>query len=295
MNFKNKLIIVACLGIILSFIAVYRIVIIPPANKTYQYDFIDIGDTHCGRAIGSDNMTANQRYSLIIKDTNNIVARFFMNQGDLIDGWNQSSTRAWDKNMYKSYLSIRNTTANENHTMLQIRGNHDVNMTMYQEMIGQLDWTYRSGDILAVGIGTQEKDAIDWNVNGTTFNQATFSFLDGVITSSDYQQTKYHVLFQHFCTYSTFYGFSLPPQMANYYSKFDMILCGHEGGPQLERTITTDGSNHIVMIKTAHLGDGKADTDTYLTVSIDRASNVATVLAHNFITHQVTTLWSGVI
>lgn len=261
-------------------------------NKTYQYDFIDIGDTHCGRGVGSDNLTANQRYSLIIKDTNNIVARFFMNEGDLTDGWSIRDAR--QKPKYDAYVSIRNNAVDQNHTMLQIRGNHDANMTMYQEIVGQIDWTYRSGDILAVGIGSQEIDANDWEHNGTTFNNATFSFLDRVIASSDYQQTTYHFLFQHFCTYSTVSGFSLPPQMANYYPKFDMILCGHQGGSQLEKT-WTDGIHSVPMIKTAHLGDGKVVSDTFLTVSVNRTSNVATVLVHNFINNQVSTLWAGVI
>lgn len=294
MNSKNRSIIVACLVMILfSTVACYpvpKIVVASPDNKTYQYDFIDIGDTHIGRSKGADNLTSDQRFSLIIKDTNKIVARFLLNQGDLTDGWTQPGMNV----LYKKYLSIRDSAASQNHTMLQIRGNHDANTTAYEDMIGPLDWTYRSGDILAVGIGAQEKDALDWEANGTTFNQATFTFLNGVIASSDYQQTTYHILFQHYCTYSKINGIGLPPQMANYYPKFDMIFCGHEGGPQLEKT-WTDGTNSVPMIKTAHLGDGTVATDTFLTVSIDRSSNVATVLTHNFVTNQVTPLWSGVI
>jgi len=244
-------------------------------------DFISISDTHIGRSAssgsGADNLTSFQRYQKIFNVTNGINTRFIINQGDLTDGWWSNDTK--QQTRYQNYTQLSLTSKNQ---VLQVRGNHDANKSLYESMIGQLNWENRYDDILVAGIGLVAEDANQWQQSNVTYDQATTDFLDSVVSSQDYSQTNYHFLFEHLVPYGSYdmgQVFNRATEnVSEYYKYFDMIFYGHFGGKENVSLL----NNEIPIIKASHLGDGKVATDTFLTIMINRTNGIITIISNNF-------------
>jgi len=238
-------------------------------------DFIVFSDTHVGRGIGSDNMTAGARYQMLIQNTNQVNAKFLVNIGDLVDGSSNGNQIAAQYDLYN------NISQTSNKPVLAVKGNHDRNNTVYSYMVGSMNWIRRYDDVLAVGIGcVAEGD--EWT-NGVSYDQATMDFLNWTVNSQEYAQTTYHFLFEHFppnitwpCGDGKMVG--IPNSTWTFYPDFNIVFCGHEGGIEW-----TTNFQDTLIVKTAHLGDGKVPCDTYLTVTVNRGENI-TVVSNNFVT-----------
>lgn len=252
-------------------------------------DFIHYSDTHISdsASLGSDGFNSTQRYSMLLNKTNNINANFMVNTGDLAT---DSSNQAKQANYYTIYMNVSAISKNK---IYNIKGNHDSFNALYQKNVGPLNWVYRYDDILIVGIGSLQETFSEWlTTNGTTYNLTTFSFLSGVIQSSDYQQTKYHFLFQHYTPNSSWPippKFFVPSDMNAFYPYFNVVFCGHEGGAEF----TKNWLNETQVVKTAHLGDDKNSTDSFLTVRINRSTGVISVESNNFITGRSYVLYTS--
>jgi hypothetical protein len=258
------------------------------SSQDSSVNFVVFSDTHVGKAAifgsGSDNLTAVQRFRKLLNATNQINTEFVVNCGDITDGWNFDNAQS----LYSDYIQI---IANSTKRLLEIKGNHDCNTTLFQKMIGPLNWVERFDDVLAVGIGALSESGVEWMTNGTSYNQTTFSFLNQVVISASYNKTRYHFLFEHFAPYSTWGPkgcFHVPPNVPAYYHYFNIVFCGHEGGKERESMWL----NQTPIIKSSHLGDERVSKDTFLTIRIDRTNDNITVASHNFYTGAVYTLFT---
>jgi hypothetical protein len=242
-----------------------------------SYDFIVYSDTHVGQKAklvsGSDNMSCSDRYSLMLGRLNQYQTSFILDVGDCIAA-NTMRNQPLLLNFYGQYLNI---TANSLNTVLQVKGNHDCNITLYEQMMGSLNWAKRFGDILAVGIGATTDDGLDWTKN-LLYDNITNQFLQNTVTNIAYNQTTYHFLFMHFQPTSKFTSdlYMMSPSTLQYLRYFNIVFCGHEAG--CSRTFVYNGTR---CVHVAHM-DWSVKTDEFVTVRIDRTLNRITVAAFNF-------------
>jgi hypothetical protein len=280
---KTKIVILSMVIILISSITTLHAM--TTTTTSSSCDFVVFSDTHIGMAIGADNMTATTRYHTLLQSTNNINASFMVNIGDLVDGPTTPNPPPY--NFAASYDLYGSISQESSKPILNVKGNHDSNNTIYSYMIGSMNWAERYGDILVVGIGSVAEGG-NWEQN-VSYNQATTDFLNWTVNSQLYTETSYHFLLEHYPPATKWPGVyggncSVPSTIWPYYSCFNIIFCGHEGG--IEYATTFQGTP---VVKDAHLGDGFVRTDTFLTVTINPNINII-VVSNNFVTGQTYTL-----
>ena len=276
---KTKLLILT-LTILL---AVSGIAALQAATPSNTVDLIVFSDTHIGRAAtiksGSDNLTSYERYAMLLGSTNQYSALGMINNGDITDGWFLNNTK--QKQMYSDYVRLSKSSKNP---IITTKGNHDVNVSMYIEYFNRTTEIKRANDILVILLGSKNQDCVEWMNQGTTYEQYQINLINRTIFSGEWNATKYHFLFIHYTPDSKWWQgngtvFGLPKALNPYYEYFTLVFSGHEGGPA--RVLT---QQNATVIHSAHLGDGKLATDTYLTVKIDRSTNIIAVYSVNFVT-----------
>ena len=211
-----------------------------------------------------------------------------INNGDITDGWYLNNTK--QRQMYLDYLRISKLSKNP---IMQTKGNHDINVSMYIEYFNHTTKVAIKNDMLAILLGSKNQDCVEWMTQGTTYEQYQINLINHTIYSNIWNSTKYHFLFIHYTPDSIWWQgngtvFGLPEAMKPYYRYFTLIFSGHEGGPA--RVLT---QQNAIIIHSAHLGDGKVSTDTYLTVKINRTTNTIIIYAVNFVTGNSTLLFSS--
>jgi hypothetical protein len=272
----------ASLGILLLAISLLASV---SNAEVKSVDFIVFSDVHVGGGAGyfsgSDNITSLQRLTRLMQYANaHYSAQFMVCTGDLTCGWNLNN--AYEHTWYVQYNQAKATSPT---TLYSLKGNHDTNITDYVATIGAMTYSARYSDIYFIDLSCSSDSADEWYNKGVCCKQYQINAIKEAVASWNYNHSKYHFLFMHFCPYSTWNGFSLPKELNQYYKYFDIIFCGHEGGK--EKVFTYGGT---LCIKASHLGDRRLDRDTFLTVSINRISGTITVSSQNFMTGTVAKL-----
>jgi hypothetical protein len=264
-------------------------------TRSNTVDLMVFSDTHIGDPAtiksGSDNLTSYQRYTMLLKSTNEYSATVMVNCGDLTGGGSGIS----QTQTYNDYQGLSNASRNN---ILNVKGNHDQNNTAYWSLIGPRTLWGASfldkevyGDMLIIGIGCVADSFTDWLNQGVTYTQYQADAINNTIHSSIWNQTSYHFLFMHFTPDSTWpipAKFSVPTMIAQYCRYFNIVFCGHEGGSAWVLT-----EQNATVIHAAHLGDGRVATDTYLTVKITRTTHIVTVVVHNFVVGTTQLLFSA--
>jgi hypothetical protein len=247
---------------------------IMPGTVEKDYDLILFSDTHIGRTLGADNLTSYERYSMLLGSANQITTTAMVNLGDLTNGWYLTKLQT---KMYQDYLRLSSSSRN---SIVNVKGNHDANNTAYWSMIGNTTWLYVYNDMLLAGIGCRSDSAEDWMQNDTCYLQYQADFLNSTIHSVTWNLTAYHYMFMHFEPDSTWTvnGTGVPTWITQYCRYFDVVFCGHEGGPA-----SVLQQQNATVIHCAHLGDGTLGTDTYLTVKISRSTQTMMVVNCNFV------------
>jgi calcineurin-like phosphoesterase family protein len=271
---KNlSIILISCLLASLFYFAV------PAESVTSAIGFIVFSDTHIGdKTVGADGLTNPQRLLNLIAyaNTKNKYEQL-VNLGDLTqDGGN-----------YTPYLEL---TANVSMRLWNIKGNHDINATRYAEKVSSLNWMKTRDGILYVGISCVSDTFTEWLNQGLSYNKTTYTFLQTVVTSQEYNSSRYRFLFMHFAPDSTWplnatHGVSA--KFASYLRCFTAIFHGHEGGKES----VSFWNNQTLTLKTAHLADGTNATDTFLWIHLYGASSMS-IVCHNFVTGYRYTVYS---
>ena len=248
----------------------------PATSETCE--FIVYSDTHIGQGIispvGGDNLTALERYAMLIASANEVKAIGMVDIGDLTAGWYLNNSN--QKKMYQDFIRLSMLS---NKPVFNVKGNHDCNLSLYTEYF-PLVWIAKSNEVLGVGLGSVSQDGVEWLQNYTMYSLAQIEWLKQTIHSQYWNATKFHFLFMHFDPdNSTWAGFRLPEAMLPLYQYFDVVFCGHEGGKQ-----TSFQYMNATVVKTSHLGDGKIMCDTYLKVTLIRGTENFVVVEYvNFV------------
>lgn len=266
---RNRLFIL--LGVIL--LISVQIPFVQPTPTVTIFSFQVFSDTHIGEGVEADGLNSSQRLTKLLQDSGNTLK---INLGDLINGWVRNN--AQDESFYNKYQQII-----KNYTVLEIKGNHDVNKTKFTEKFGSLNWVIKNGLVLFVGVGSLNEDGLEWNNNGVSYTQATYDFLTQTIKSTVYTQTTYHILFMHYAPDST-WGLDnskgVSARFSSFLKYFNVAFHGHEGGGV---TITQWGNT--LVVHTTHLGTGLSWTNSYLTASLDTTTGIIKIYQRCFLTN----------
>jgi hypothetical protein len=278
---KTKTISILIISLLICGLTTY-FPLVPADGLSTSTSFIVFSDTHLGAGIGSGDLfdSAVRLQMLLLTAGLYGKCNIMVNCGDLTNE-NQ-----------KEYARYRNLTAN--YLVYNVKGNHDANLTKYTQVIGDLNWCFKSGEMLFVGVGCLSNSEQDWITKGICYSAVTYAFLSNVFKSLDYTTTKYHYLFMHFGPDSTWpmdASHGVPAKFSAYLDYFTMVFYGHEGGKEQIRF----WNNETPIVKASHLADGTIVTDTFLMVHLNRETNMMSVVVHNFVTGAAYQLWKGAV